>query len=99
MKYPPWFYYVSMVYNLFGLYIWAICILLTSLLQPPKTDAGNEKAIHDYYNNVMSIMWLEFFVVAIRRTIWVVIRVESEFFNNFEQFRDTVTIPPIKFDE
>jgi len=33
---------------------------------------------------------------AIRRTLWAIIRVENEFFNNFESFRDMVLIPPIK---
>lgn len=96
MKYPPWFYYISIVYNLFGLYSWAICIGITSLITPVETTTANTQK---YHNNVMWIIWLEFFIVAIRRTIWVVIRVESEFYNNFEQFRDIVTIPPIKFDE
>ena len=36
------------------------------------------------------------FVEAIRRTFWAVIRVENEFFNNFEQYRDILMIPPIK---
>ena len=49
----------------------------------------------EFYNNVIWITWLESILNATRRTIWVVIRVESEFFNNFEQFRDIVTIPPI----
>lgn len=32
---------------------------------------------------------------ALRRTIWVLIRVENEFFNNFEQYRSTSTIPDL----
>ena len=35
---------------------------------------------------------------AVRRTIWSIIRVENEFFNNFEQYRDIVMIPPIRDD-
>jgi len=30
---------------------------------------------------------------AIRRTIWALIRVENEFFNNFESYRSIITIP------
>jgi hypothetical protein len=37
-------------------------------------------------------------VEVIRRTFWAIIRVENEFFNNFEQYRDIVMIPPIKED-
>ena len=33
-----------------------------------------------------------------RRCIWAVIRVENEFHNNFEQYRDILAIPPIKDD-
>ena len=47
----------------------------------------------------MWLTWFEFIIVAVRRTIWVVIRIESEFYNNYEQYRDIVTIPPIKFEE
>ena len=36
---------------------------------------------------------------AIRRSIWSILRVENEFFNNFEQFRDCIVIPPIKDDD
>lgn len=35
-------------------------------------------------------------VEAIRRTFWAMIRVENEFYNNFEQYRDILMIPPIK---
>ena len=94
LKYPPWFYYISMVYNLFGLYSWAIAIMIAALIQPQKQDD-----VLQYYNNIIWITWFEFALSFIRRTVWVVIRVESEFFNNFEQYRDVVTIPPIKYEE
>jgi len=35
----------------------------------------------------------------IRRTVWVLIRVENEFFSNFEGFRDIVAIPPMKLEK
>ena len=38
-------------------------------------------------------------VEAIRRTLWSIIRVENEFHNNFEEYRDILMIPPIKEDE
>ena len=36
---------------------------------------------------------------ATRRTQWAILRVENEFCNNFEQYRDVIIIPPIKDDE
>ena len=38
IKYAPCFYYFAMVYNLIGLYSWAIAILIVSLVQPKVED-------------------------------------------------------------
>jgi len=38
-------------------------------------------------------------VEAFRRTFWAMIRVENEFFNNFEQYRDIVMIPPLRDEQ
>ena len=97
-KYKPCFYYFSMVFNLIGLYSWAIVMLIASLIQPKIDEKTNDYPI-EYYNNLIWLTWLEFFIVVMRRTIWIIIRVESEFYNNYEQFRDIVTIPPIKFED
>ena len=35
---------------------------------------------------------------AIRRAVWAVLRVENEFFNNYEQYRDIIAIPPLEDD-
>jgi hypothetical protein len=35
----------------------------------------------------------------IRRSVWAILRVENEFFNNFEQYRDNIVIPPIRDDD
>jgi hypothetical protein len=32
----------------------------------------------------------------IRRAIWAVLRVENEFFNNYEKYRTILTIPPME---
>jgi len=32
---------------------------------------------------------------VIRRTVWAILRVENEYYNNFEKYRDIITIPPI----
>ena len=108
-KLPNWFYYFSILYNLIGLFSWAISLLLMSSLTKPIDEsdpsfgklsiAVRQQLEQAYHNKVMGIMWLEFVLVVFRRLIWVIIRMENEFFNNFEKFRDIVTIPPIKFDE
>lgn len=36
------------------------------------------------------------FAEAIRRSVWAVLRVENEFFNNYEQYRDIIAIPPFE---
>ena len=39
--------------------------------------------------------FMTMYVEASRRTIWAILRVENEFYNNFENYRDYITIPPI----
>lgn len=92
MKFPPYMYYICMFINVIGLYFWAFVILLYS--QTESTDEAISSL--EFFNNVMWIVWVELIVAAIRRTIWILIRFENEFFSNFENFRDIVTIPPIK---
>lgn len=83
-----------MILDVIGLYFWAIVILLYKMTE--TTNSAIESL--EFYNNIMWITWTELIVAAIRRTIWILIRFENEFFSNFEQFRDVVTIPPIKAD-
>ena len=83
-----------MILDVIGLYFWAIVILLYKMTE--TTNSAIESL--EFYNNIMWITWTEMIVAAIRRTIWILIRFENEFFSNFEQFRDVVTIPPIKAD-
>ena len=40
VKYPSWFYYFSIVYNLIGLFSWALSILLLSKLTKPSDAKG-----------------------------------------------------------
>ena len=43
-------------------------------------------------------MFISMMAEAIRRSVWALLRVENEFFNNFEQYRDVIVIQPIKDD-
>lgn len=94
IKFSPTFYYVCMFIDVIGLYGWAFVIMFYSITE------SSDEAIDslEFYSNVMWITWVELIGAAIRRTIWILIRFESEFFTNFEKFRDVTTIPPIKAD-
>ena len=50
------------------------------------------------YPNIEIMAFVGMMTEAIRRTVWAIIRVENEFFNNFEEFRDIIVIPPIQDD-
>ena len=49
-----------------------------------------------FFDSIGILTFSSMIVEAMRRTFWAIIRVENEFFNNFEQYRDIVMIPPIK---
>jgi len=84
MMYPKYFYFTCVIFNLIFRFWWLIgCFTF------------EEAALVD---SVGLIAFSAMFVEAIRRTFWAMIRVENEFFNNFEQYRDVMMIPPIKDD-
>ena len=92
-KFSPSFYYTCMVFNVFGLFIWLVSYLVMDAMHPHETPDALFVMI--YFNLVNRVAWMEMIVLALRRTIWVLIRVENEFFNNVEQYRDITIIPPI----
>jgi len=97
MKFSPVFYYVCMVFDVFALFFWFLIIGLYSWTTPENIteDIGSL----EFFNNVLWFTWVEMLVALARRTIWVLIRLENEYFNNFESFRDITTVPPIKKDD
>jgi hypothetical protein len=46
--------------------------------------------------NIQVTLFIGMMVEALRRTLWSVIRIENEFFNNFEKYRDIIIIPPMQ---
>ena len=94
MKFSPMFYYVCMAIDIIGLYFWAFVILFYTITES-QSEAIDSL---EFFSNVIWITWVELIAAAIRRTVWILIRFENEFFSNFEQFRDVTTIPPIKAD-
>ena len=76
------FYYTCMVFNTIFRFWWLIGIFTI------KTSV--------FWDSIGILTFCSMLVEAMRRTFWAIIRVENEFFNNFEQYRDIVMIPPIK---
>jgi len=52
-----------------------------------------------FLENIEILTFISMMVELIRRTVWALLRVENEFFNNFEKFRDDVLIPTIKEED
>ena len=82
IKYHPAVYYICMVFDFFGLFFWAFVILLYNY-GASENPQGAAQSL-EFYNNVAYILWFELIVLAIRRSIWILIRFESEFQNNYE---------------
>ena len=83
IKYPARFYYTAMVTNFILRFWWIIGVFVYSF----DTRAG--KKIKD----LEILLFLSIMAEAIRRTQWSLIRVENEFFNNYEAYRTIPTIP------
>ena len=49
-------------------------------------------------NNLEGMLFTSMIIETYRRTIWAVLRIENEFFNNFEAYRMIPAIP-ILMDE
>lgn len=92
MKFPPRFYYTCIVFNIIFRFWWLIGIWVFSKLQCES------------YNGCPVIVNLEIatsvgmYFEAFRRTFWAMIRIENEFFHNFENYREIIDVPPIKDD-
>lgn len=46
--------------------------------------------------NLQATLFVGMMAEAVRRTLWSIIRIENEFFNNFEKYRDIIIIPPMQ---
>ena len=84
MKFSKTFYITCIIFNLIFRFWWFFGIF-----------TFQESALID---SVGLIAFSAMFVEAVRRTFWAMIRVENEFFNNMEKYRDVMMIPPIKDD-
>ena len=85
LKYPQWFYYFAMFTNFLMRFYWVLAIW-------HFTFHDDNEFVMNYFEvfPFMSLM-----IEAIRRTQWALIRVENEFFNNFEAYRTIPNIPDL----
>ena len=84
IKFSPRFYYCAMIENTVFRLWWLIGAF---------TITYSDSAEWVEYLGVLS--FISGLVELIRRTVWGILRVENEFYNNFEQYRDIIIIPPI----
>lgn len=85
IRFPQPFYYFAMLTNLILRFWWVIGIFTIHFSD--QTHFGK------MFDNLEVLTFINMMAEAIRRTQWTVIRVENEFFNNFEQYRTIPTIP------
>ena len=85
LKYNKKFYYVCIVLNTIFRFWW--------LLGAITIHYTGQTMAWQYFEIMFFISMM---VEMVRRTLWALIRVENEFFHNFEQYRSIITIPPIR---
>lgn len=83
-KYSPNFYYACMIGNTILRFWWLIAYAVITVEQSSL-----------FLKSINIMLFLGMLLEAVRRTLWSLLRIENEFFNNFEEFRDIIIIPPI----
>ena len=89
MKYGVKFYYFAMTTNAILRFFWVVGIFS----YPFDSSVGK------FFKDMQMITFVSVMAEVIRRTQWALIRVENEFYNNFEQYRTIPTIPNLMEDE
>ena len=88
MKFSHKFYYGAMLTNFILRFWWLIGVF--TVKYSGSTLIVEQLGILTFVSGMAE---------AARRTLWSVLRVENEFFNNFEEYRDIIIIPPIRSEE
>lgn len=101
MKYAPSYYYFCMVLNTLLRFFWLIGFFHLHIdLHPIENHQTYEHAAELASLTILKkfefLTWASMVAEGVRRGFWSTIRVENEFLNNFENYRDLITIPPIK---
>jgi len=85
LTFKPAFYYFALFENTVFRFWWLYASLFISF---------GDSAF--WFDKIELMVMLGVMAELTRRTVWALIRVENEFHNNFEQYRDILVIPPIK---
>lgn len=88
LKFHPKFYYFAIVENFLLRFFWLIFLINFKY----NTSLGH------YAEKLSLVVFFAMMAEILRRTIWSIIRVENEFYNNYEQYR-TIPIIPNMMDE
>lgn len=83
LTFPPKFYYACIILNTLLRFYWVVPMAI-----------GKTK--NEIMENLEVFAFEGMLSEAIRRTLWAIIRIENESFNNFEQYRTIVAIPPLR---
>lgn len=91
MIYPQWFYYYAICTNAIIRFFWVLNIFAF----PFTTSKDGE-----YVMERLEIMvFIGMIAEAYRRSQWSLLRVENEFYNNFEAYRSIPAIPTLMDDQ
>ena len=83
LLYPKYFYYQAMISNFVMRMFWILPVYFDS----------------DFMKQTQIIYIVLGLVEAFRRTQWTLLRIENENVNNFEMYRNILTIPNFKDEE
>ena len=85
ISFAPSFYYFAMILNAFLRFFWLWTIFEYDFEYDPES----------VLKQIEILVVARIFAEALRRTVWAIIRVENEMFNNFEQYRSIPQIPSL----
>lgn len=86
IRFPKQFYYFAMAINFILRFFWLISIFSFKL---EKEEGVNFIRTWDI------LVFSQIIAEALRRTMWALLRVENEFFNNFENYKSISSIPDL----
>ena len=84
-KFPQSFYYFAMITNALIRFYWIIGVF--------HYEYTNDDS--DLINKLSLMAMISLMLEAVRRTQWALIRVENEFYNNYENYRTISQIPDL----
>ena len=83
--FPRWFYYFAIFENFVFRFWWLIGFIEYGFV-------GDQE---NFFQQLQVLVFFNLLAEAVRRTIWAIIRIENEFFNNYENYRTLTKIPSL----